>query len=418
MKPVTINFKLTNVNNSDCTNVILRKFFNMCFISGNGKEMHIYTAIAFGGMGTVSDQKYVSDKCSHPCALNFEFSSKESCKIIYEDYSNKLLEQSDELVKVWADKNDSSSYKKFVEQVDLGEKIKDVFGISCPPPIDVCNNTVYFYSQKKENHTCFLIKGNYKKEKNGVKISVTEVANTPGFECINWIYTKIVFNDNILKQRIIFKSEFAGSDYFVPDFSWYIAPPEGYELNMDSSEVHNSNGTLHNTFQQVSDETTLNLNKWMKDEAISEIIKYRLLRKTNVIPYVIQKDSIIEKHIILKNPQIQNSRQFIFGIFFAFILSFFSETQKIERALLNVGVADASFLFRALPFVNPLLIALTYLCWNYKHGKKWVISFCKYLCTGLTILLQVGIFVISLLPHVFVVPNINIYFPLLQYVNY
>ena len=128
MNDIRLSLTITNKNNQKAHKILLRKFFNMGFISQNGKMLHIYTAIAYGGLKEIdTDNPKCFSNENYKFTLNYKWECENkdvSAEIDYMDYTEALLKQWEKLKIVWGD----DGCEEIKSQEDLSKKIEELFG--------------------------------------------------------------------------------------------------------------------------------------------------------------------------------------------------------------------------------------------------------------------------------------------------
>lgn len=416
MRPIQVELLIRNNDNYSFPEIIMRKFFNMIFISGNGKEMNIYTALAFNKKDSndvnsinsnnknkrtdnnKKDNTLVSGLDDNDCSIKFKYSVKNSnfsendnnvVKISYENLTDSLFIQHKTLEKVWAT-GDEKSANKYEDQKELMNAINKEFTVNNNGAVSANDGVLYFSQPKKPWHTCFLSKGkNFSVNNDGKYVELkTDLAHTKGLESLYWIRTKMVFPKRIVDSELSFTIKFEGSEFHTPDFSWYIAPPEGYVVDVNNATVkyetddtENESKERLNALMPVSDETTVPFNEWVHEEEIENRNKFRFI-KGDVVECKesnwLTDRKTLKMKIKLINPSQTEIKQFIFGLVLAFFLTVCFDKSIMKDAFVTLNLINKSneltWSYKLFITLNPILICCSYVCFRYKYEAKKIIK--------------------------------------------
>lgn len=373
-----IKLKISASNNTTYPKIMLRKFFNMVFISEDGKRLNIYTATVFGAISSAENQEKTSEILNISygqngdmrCALNFQYKGDIICKdkVHFEDKTQSLLEQTDYVGKVWG------TCRKIDTQDALKKVFKAVYpDINMERNIDMSANSIYHISESdKKSHECIVTKGIYK-ELYGSGLGYTLSSNSDmecdGMEFMNWVKTEINLSVSILNKHVKFKIKLDGDgEYYTPDFTWYFAPPMGYSVDEESAKVRICGEDKRNLVQSVADDTTVHFREWVYDEEIDERRKARVYLSPEISknPWMLSK-SMITVSIKIDNPKHMENKQYFLGLFLGFILSFCADKTRINdyNACIKeiCGCGEGCMcgqVYNALGFIFPILAVTTY----------------------------------------------------------
>ena len=342
-----IKLAIKNITNYDYKKILLRKFFYMIFIDANGRKLYCYIAVVFGGLTTEIDKpesayksiKYLTGK---DCTLQFEVDTNNEIveKVTPTNITNSFFLQTEYIEKVWGKcevlENQQAANKT------IKELYPDLYKDSESANIDLTNNTIIKITDKdsQPSHTCIVTKGAYSSNNQPNRFNLscigpTEGRRIDGLESMNWVKVVIDLKRNILEEPVLFTITLEENQVFTPDFTWYFAPPIGHVVSAESY-VKIGNVAVKNAIQGVSDETTVRFKEWIDPpELISERKKSRVLFKSDEIEKTVNINKLSEKGTIsvslhLDNPQGPTNRQFIYGLFIAFLLSFCSDKTRIN----------------------------------------------------------------------------------------
>lgn len=335
-----IRLKISNLNDSVYKGIILRKFFNMIFLSEDGKTLTIYTATVFGGMKTPVAQSETIMKPSYDsqndCSLKFEYES-ENCNVVsvcFEDLTQSLWNQPDCIEKVWG------KYEKKTTQKEVEDLLKELYsGITGINKLNMSANwpMYHIFEPGKIFHDFIATHGIYEDNSNNGIYAYTLRSNhgehNDGIEYMNWIKTKIVLSEGILKKNVAFEILFEGTEstsYYTPDFTWYFAPAGGYRVDKDSAVVNIGNDQIRNLVQSVTDETTVRFKEWDNDEFIDERKKSRVVFKQVEKSINLAEREKISIHISINNPNQVGNKQFFMGLLVAFLLAFCADKTRMN----------------------------------------------------------------------------------------
>ena len=342
-----IKLAIRNITNDDYKGIVLRKFFYMIFIDANGRRLYSYIAVVFGGLTEEIDDpdtayksiKYLTNK---DCTLQFEVCSDNEIvdKVASENITNSFFKQTEYIEKVWGKCVVLGSQQEANRKVT--ELYPELYKANGSANIDISNNTVIQITDKNNqpSHSCIVTKGVYSETDadNIFNLSCagpTSERRIDGLESMNWVKVVIDLKRNILEEPVLFSIKLEKDKIFTPDFTWYFAPPIGHVVSAESY-VKIGNDEVKNAIQGVSDETTVRFNEWVAPpELISERRKSRVLFKSDEIEKKVKINKLSEKETIsvslhLDNPQGPTNKQFIYGLFVAFLLSFCSDKTRIN----------------------------------------------------------------------------------------
>lgn len=372
-----IMLEISNPNNNDYKEIVLRKFFNMIFVSPDGKTLRIYTATVFGGSTEPVDPEKLYCKYHNRtgCSLKFTYSSADNniknCR--FHDLTAKLWKQKDCIAQVWGNCEDLES------QMQVSDKLKRVYDIESNYNLNVDQEwPLYYFHEKKTNHDCIVTRGEFKKSNGENNISYTLNQNSEskhdGIELMNWVLSEITLSESILNKTVTFEISLNGENgcqYYTPDFTWYFAPPEGYIVDGDKATVWLQETSLRNVVLPLTDDTTIKFEEWTKQERIGERQKSRVYisPQTAENNKVLSDNNGIKVKLRFHNPHKYANRQFVIGLLIAFILSFCADKTRLNDYLgcikhmcqCKTGYCYCDSLVNFLSFFFPILAVITYI---------------------------------------------------------
>ena len=336
-----IRLKISNLNDSVYKGIILRKFFNMVFISEDGKTLTIYTATVFGGMKEPikSGESIIkpSYDSRNDCSLKFEYEDENgNIDVSFEDLTQSLWKQPDCIEKVWG------KYEKKTTQKEVENLLKEIY-----PEITGINKLnmsadwpMYYINEPgKTYHEFIATHGIWEDNSNNGIHAYTLRSNhgehNDGIEYMNWVKTKITLPDSLLKKNTVFEIVFEGNkntSYYTPDFTWYFAPAGGYRVDKDSAVVQIGDERIRNIVQSVTDETTVRFSEWDIDDLIDERKKSRVAFKqyTAENPLCLAEKGKVSINISINNPNQVGNKQFFMGLLVAFLLAFCADKTRMN----------------------------------------------------------------------------------------
>lgn len=402
---INIRLKISDVNNTAYKQIILRKFFNMVFFSADGKKLTIYTATVFGGMHENSGQTTGDGLISMydekaKCILRFQYeienlrkTEKEKLLIEFKDLTKNFYKQTEHIEKVWG------KCERLENQTDLNEKLKELYPKANSVEVGMPNDQVYYISEpeKGEAHRFITTCGEFKEENDSVskysyKIK-SKMEPVNGIEYMNWVKSEISLPESIFYKRFMFEIVFSDSDrvtYFTPDFTWYFAPPEGYQVDKDTAEL--DIGMIkgnRNCVQSVADDTTVHFREWESTESIDECKKVRVDVKEYTSAFRQHKLSDQGKLAVkftIENPNRGANKQFLIGLLLAFLLAFCADKTRMNDFYLCLkngcscgGKCDCQRYCNLFSLLFPVVVLLTYLslifrlklCIPINRGKRY-----------------------------------------------
>lgn len=371
-----IELIISNINNKTYEEIILRKFFQMVFISPNGKKLTLYTATIFGGMTKKLPEGSTTGPVAaygghNNCKLKFQFISGDSQikSITSKNFTKELWTQISRMERVWG------QCRKCETQEEVNDLFTSLYQIPFRLSMDPNWPIYHIYDTKKQNCECVVTNGDYEDLPDGsYTLAARKAAKQDCIEVMNWVKTEITLNKSILGKHITFKISLDSGEnhtYYTPDFTWYFAPPSGYHVDKDSAVVKIGTSNERNLVQEVSDETTLHLKEWDVEEQIEDRIKSRVNVNSLIASdySVLSKNGGIEADISITNPQQHGNKQFFWGLLVAFLLSFCSDMTRLDayyRCLFEVCTCAENScacrpLCNMLGFSLPVLVLMTYL---------------------------------------------------------
>lgn len=384
-----IKLAITSPNNFTYKRIVLRKFFYMIFIDANGKKLYAYIATVFGGLTKEIDDldkacKEIENVPGEDCTLTFEIVENDDVveKVNINDITDSFFQQTQYIEKVWG------KCEVLDDQTKVNAALKklypDLYKDSKHTNISVSNNTIIQITEEKNNqpsHSCIVTKGIFTSgtASNSYKLSCPS-PNTggcyDGIEAMNWVKVVIDLKRNVVEKPFLFSILLGKDKIFTPDFTWYFAPPPGTVISADSY-VKIGGVRVNNVIQRVADETTVYFSEWSDPpEYISERKKSRVYFKsdeiqktvTNYDYHNLSKRESVSVTLILDNPQKPSNKQFLAGLFIAFLLSFCSDKTRINDfyTCLNINctcgnsVCMCQKICNAITIFAPILLILCF----------------------------------------------------------
>lgn len=338
--------KITNVNSNTIKKVILRKFFQILFISEDFKQIDIYSAIIAGGGNSDNISELSSD-----FALRFEFSAENSKQISSQNITKSFFSQLACVKGIWG--KDSEIINKqdifvqhlsevFKSEIDNGKfQIKE-----SETSLSSQHTVVYISDPKKTAERTYLTAlakaGEVILDNEKFTISANVSKDNPfhhGIELINWIKTTMAFDTPINENEFVeYRIELEPGDgrYFLPDFTFYISPPPNYLVESDTAIVKRSfidgqDKSESNMIQSVGRADQLYYSQWKDDHHIESRRMSRLIPKSMLSE--INKPSPYKSLSIrftVNNPSKQPIIFFILGVLLSSALAFGSDFTRMS----------------------------------------------------------------------------------------
>lgn len=375
-----IDFNISNINNSDYKTVILRKFFNMIFVSRDGKTLRIYTATMFEGSenpkGDNTSIPEPSKNKKNTCKLKFSYNIDSSVynEVSFEDLTSSLFEQTDCLEKVWG------TCVKITTQNDLEKELKNLFpqiyssGETTSLPSMPPNFLKFTENKKGKNFTCIAGSGKYNAE-NGQNHYTLSAGNIPGISAMNWVRTTISLKKSILTEKLDFKISLPhDSDFCTPDFTFYFAPPINYIVDEEIATVKigEDDKDTKNRISRVADNTTVDFKEWVNEEAIYDSKKSRVSFNQYLSDLFYLSKKEIEIFVSFSNPVKHGNSQFFIGLIFAFLLGYCSDKTLLNdyysclESFCSCTSCSCKTFCNLLGILSPFLIILSFLTIIYR----------------------------------------------------
>ena len=356
----------------------------MIFIDTNGKKLYAYIASVFGGITedlTKTEDIYKSVKYSNSeCALSFEVNSNTDIisKINVTDITPSFFKQTEYIEKVWG------NCKKLDQQGEVNEALKSLYPNLYPgtmrPNVDATKSSYLQLKEKdRSSHMCIVAKGDCNIVQNNTS-SAKYLLTSPkvdagkcsdGLEAMNWIKLEIDLTKNILKTPVQFTIKLDENRFVTPDFTWYFAPPLGYIIS-EESYVSIGEKKERNAFQSVSDETTVYFSEWSSPpESIAERKKSRIIFTSGSNDNIEElfKEKPITVSLYLANPKGPSNKQFFYGLFIAFLLSFCSDKTRINdfytclklKCTCSANLCNCQAICNGITIFAPILLLLCFI---------------------------------------------------------
>lgn len=387
---IQIALKISSDNNSCYCDILLRKFFNMAFVSQDGRHLDIYTATVFGGFTSEPNSPYdepVKYNDSTACSLRFEYSISSSdevkeleCKICSEDKTQEFCKQSKWIGKVW------EQFDPISNQRDLQNSLLSYYpnmqkSISI---LDVASHSCFKINSQRENkYKAVVTKGGFYSTDNGyaIKNDVSLAKYMDGIELINWVKTTIQLDQSLLDKRVAFFIELNDGNnhhFYTPDFTWYFAPPPGYIINEDTALVSLGDWKKdeRNLVQSVADDTTVLFDEWVHQQ-----IQERKKARVNLTSFSDKLSTYVTIQVIVEmyNPRKGENRQFLSGLFVAYLLSYCSDKTRMNDyyeclhsscdCAIKIGTCNCARNCNIINFLMPIMLILTFVSIVFNSNK-------------------------------------------------
>ena len=337
---MSLSCRINNVNSENYKNLILRKFFQITFVSESFKHVDIYTAIVVGG----GDDNNIS-KLRNDFKVEVAFSSTEKSSIKHYNLTGDFLNEIQCIRAVWGHEcevlSNQESVRKALQGIYKEEIEAESYSID-RGKTTVTNESYLHISDNrkikdKKGLSIVAIKGKVDIDNcNGLfSVSCQDVGKTlhDGVELISWVKTTIQF-DNVIDEEsqreynIVLEPD--ACNFYSPDFTFYISPPPNYIVNYDYATTEKiegngvSTGALRDLIQSVSPQGTVQFNEW---KSIHHILSRKMSR---LVPGQMSEPGKAGKKIIYKelrvkysldNPSKQPISTFVYGILLSAVLA-------------------------------------------------------------------------------------------------
>ncbi len=413
--PIEIKLDILNINDSDYNTVILRKFFNMIFISRDGKTLRIYTATAFeGSTNSKVDDKTIPEPLrsgNTPCQLKFSYNISDSKgKIEFEDLTDSLLNQTNHLEKVWG--KCTSIGNQNLLKVELESLFPTQYPKGSTHKLPSVSSPLLKFEESEKGDNFIFIGGKGKYIKGNDLSYTLEADRFPGISAINWIRTTISLTESVLTEKMKFIIAMPDqSEVCTPDFTFYFAPPTNFIVDEEITTVEIGAGDkdVKNRVTRVADNTTVDFEEWDKEENIYDCKKSRVgfSKYLSNVFYLSKKQTNI--FVAFSNPLKHGNLQFFLGLIVAFLLSYCSDKTFLNDyyswldELCCVAKCNCRSFCNLLGILSPFLIILTFMsfvyrrknCFPLNQKKRYrFLSFSKCIGVILTALFIVYTFVL------------------------
>ncbi len=368
-----IALSISHKNNTSYPVILLRKFFNMIFISPDGKRLDIYSATVFSGAKkTQSDDLQLANPGETRCRIDFTYTTSSKASVQFENITDKFFEQVTCIEKVWGHCTPCNSQKALADA--LHELYDDVYPdpstIKLPDITGDNSFLVLKEGAKGVTHSCVVEKGGFTQSTKVEGQYTLSAGKTPGIEAMNWIKTTIHLKESVLDagSRVDFELNLQGDKtFFTPDFTWYFAPPTNYHVDIDSAVVSIGDTREKNKVSSVADDTTVDFNEWVNNEHINERKKARVNLGENISRdrYALSGKRI-NACLSFVNPEKHGNTQFFLGLVVAFLLSFCSDKTRLNdfysclKAACECQVCVCQSICNSLGIIFPFLIILSF----------------------------------------------------------
>lgn len=369
-----IALNISHKNNTSYPVILLRKFFNMVFISPDGKRLDIYSATVFSGAkrSTQPNELQLVSASDARCRIDFAYTTSSKSNIQVENITNQFFEQVTCIEKVWGRCTPCNSQKV------LAEALHDLYADLYPDPNaiklpDINGDSNYLILKEESKgimHSCIVEKGTFSPPNKIQGQYSLGAGKIPGVEAMNWIKTTIHLKEDVLDagSKVDFELTLQGDKtFFTPDFTWYFAPPTNYSVDIDSAVVSIGDIREKNKVSSVADDTTVDFNEWVNNEHINERKKARVNLGENIVR---DRYSLSGKRINVclsfLNPEKHGNTQFFLGLVVAFLLSFCSDKTRLNdfysclNSLCHCNACICKNICNLLGIVFPLLIIISF----------------------------------------------------------
>lgn len=388
--------------------IMLRKFFNMVFISQDGRKLDVYNATVFGGFKSIPPSQ--EDAYNSPV----QYDKSSTCSLKFKYF-------------VSSDGDDNNSIVQSISSTDLTEafcaqpdwiaKVWEEFGVVTKQS-DIKSTLIEYYPQMDKNtktldvaaHKCYIIGSPRDKKYKAVATpGIVDIEGDhysirnkgedaecmEGIELINWVKTSITLKQSILGKRTSFTLELGSEKetlFYTPDFTWYFAPPPGYIMNEDSAKVlfGKDKDEMRNLVQSVADDTTVLFREWKKEQ-----IRARKKARVNLTNFTeaLSSYGIMEVKAEIFNPRKGENRQFFMGLVAAFFLSYCSDKTRMndyyacikDACTCGENICTCGQWCNIINFIMPFMVILTFICILFKPSKylqditqKWKLRLIKF----------------------------------------
>lgn len=377
-------------NGSVSNNIIMiRKFFNMIFISPDGLSLHIYTAIAFSAGKDFQQTDYLPLFNSNKFSLKFQYGNVENIR--FTDLTDSLFGQRNLLNNIWG------NCAILTGKDQVREVLEKNYSFNIEPNIEVPDQALHLSDSKKSGlYDTIVCEGSYVAWDADHYFTLSEKYESKGLEYLNWIKTEIRLNHSLINSKLEFSVKFEiplEMKCYCPDYMWYTCIPE--ELTIDLSEAMVSigdNPPRRNLMQRLADKTALQLREWIYDENIGRCKRYRLLFEGQHSALLDQKSHIFVKMAISPQRNKHGSRQFFIGLLIAFLLTYVSDwtrLNELQSKLFKVStflpftyIADVLFPLCVILMYLTVIIPVARVTEDLKPHWQFIIKFCKILGIG------------------------------------
>lgn len=381
--------------------IMIRKFFNMIFISPDGLSLHIYTAIAFSA--GKKDQKidYFPSFNGNRFSLKFQYENVE--RIRFTDLTESLFTQEKLLNKIWGNCNN------LISEDQIKDVLKEMYFSDIYPNLEFPQHALYISdSNKSKLYNSVVCEGKYVAWDTDHYFTLAEKYKSDGLEYLNWIKAEVRLDHSLINNKLNFSIKFdIPKDImcYCPDYMWYTCIPE--ELMNDLSEAMVGicdKPSMPNLMQQLADKTALQLREWIIDENIDRCKRYRLLFDGQNSELLNRKSYISVTMAILQRRNKHGNRQFFIGLLLAFLLAYASDwtrLNEIQRYLFGSSIfspftyiADVLFPLCIIMMYLSVIMPTVRVTAGLKSRWQFIIKCCKILSIGATVLGLILFFVI------------------------
>lgn len=202
-----------------------------------------------------------------------------------------------------------------------------------------------------------------------------------GIELINWVKTTIQLDQSLLDKRVAFFIELNDGNnhhFYTPDFTWYFAPPPGYIINEDTALVSLGDWKKdeRNLVQSVADDTTVLFDEWVHQQ-----IQERKKARVNLTSFSDKLSTYVTIQVIVEmyNPRKGENRQFLSGLFVAYLLSYCSDKTRMNDyyeclhsscdCAIKIGTCNCARNCNIINFLMPIMLILTFVSIVFNSNK-------------------------------------------------
>lgn len=321
--------------------ILLRKLYQVVFVSEDLKKLTFYTTTIVG-KGLKKDNEFTrfttyDEDLSIKLQFNITPKNNRYKSIKFKEVTKDFYNQLNVIQEIWG--KDS----RYIEnRIEFNQIIKKVSESSTNTYYSAVEKLLFLEQNRSEYHCGLCRVGNSKiLDDNSICLKYSNDVNESkidGIEMFHAIKTSIEFDNPIKTSDLILNLRFTNYknvDYLLPDFTYYLVIPGQYEVDLEKTtqkfEKDGSfNDSENNPLSKVKVNKEAYFNGWIEEEYIEEknVYKLRSSNPNNSFPLFNSSDSF-ELEVVMEKKDRKTDLQFLLGFIISIFLTYGLDTGRI-----------------------------------------------------------------------------------------